>query len=234
MERQLTFDLRRAPALGRADFIVTPANAEALAMLDAPDRWPQGRLMLIGPDGAGKSHAASFWAALHGAEVVDARALSAADADALIGEGGALVVEDCHRAGGAAGAEQALFHLWNLAYAREALLLMTARGAPRDWGLSLPDLRSRLEATAQARFGAPDEVLIAAVLVKLFADRQLSVAPDLIDWIALRLDRDLGAARRFVAALDDRAMAEGRAVSRRLAADLLDNPEAPDASSPPP
>lgn len=229
MSRQLTLDLTTAPAHARADFLPAPANAAALAALDAPQDWPQGRMLLIGPDGAGKSHLAAFWAAENGARRVKASSLRPEAADPLATEGGALVVEDADRAGRAAGAEQALFHLWNLCGPRDCLLLLTARTAPRDWGLVLPDLRSRMDAMPQVRLGPPDEALLSAVLVKLFADRQLAVPAGLIDWLVLRMDRDLGLARRLVAEIDRAAMAAHGPVTRRIAADLLDKLSAADA-----
>lgn len=223
MARQLTFDLTGPPALGRDDFLVAAANAPALAALDRPADWPGGRLLLIGPEGAGKSHLAAFWAAGNGAGRIAAAALRPEAADALLPEGGALVVEDAHRAGGAAGAEQSLYHLWNLAPARRALLLLTASTAPRDWGLTLPDLRSRMDAVAQAHLGPPDEALLGAVLVKLFADRQLQVAPEVIAALVPRMERDLGLARRLVAAIDEGALSAGRAITRPLALATLEN-----------
>ena len=223
MARQLTLDLSTPPALGRADFLVTAANADIVAALDAPQNWPQGRMLLIGPEGAGKSHLAAFWSAENGARRIQARALRPESLDDLMPEGGALAVEDVHRAGGAAGAEQALFHLWNMAGQRDGLLLLTARCAPRDWGLMLPDLRSRMDSMAQLRLGPPDEALLQAVLVKLFADRQMAAPPAVIDWLALRMDRDLGLARRLVAAMDARALSDRRPVTRALAAEMLDN-----------
>ena len=197
-------------------------------MIDAPASWPQGRLILTGPDGAGKSHIASFWAAERAAPIRPASGLAEDDADPLATAGGAVVIEDADRAAGNAAAERALFHLWNLGAQRGCLVLMTARAAPRDWGIALPDLRSRLDATAQIRLGAPDESLLAAVLVKLFADRQLAVPAGLIDWLVRRMDRDLGLARRLVAGLDAAALAQGGPVTRRMAADLLDKLTPPD------
>ena len=229
MIRQLPLDLTVPPAHARADFLPAPANRDALAMLDAPQSWPQGRLLLIGPEGAGKTHMAAFWAAENGARRVAAADLRPEAADLLAAPGGAVVVEDADHAGRAAGAEQALFHLWNLCPPRGCLLLLTARGAPRDWGLALPDLRSRMDAMAQVRLGPPDEALLAAVLVKLFADRQLAVPAGLIDWLVLRMDRDLGLARRLVAAIDREAMAAKAPVTRRIAAGLLDKLSAPGA-----
>lgn len=210
------------PASSRDDFLITAANRDALAMLDAPERWPQGRLLLIGGPGAGKSHLVGFWAAEHGAHVCHGWTLSPENVDDLVRPGAALVVEDAHETGANPAAEQGLFHLWNLAGARGALLLITARTVPRDWGLALPDLRSRLETAAQAVLGPPDDALLRAVLVKQFADRQIQVAPEVVEWLGLRMDRDLGLARRLVAAIDRESLADRRAITRRLAAELLD------------
>lgn len=222
MARQLAFDLGHEPALGRDDYLVSPANALALAMLDQPQAWPQGRMLLIGPEGAGKTHLAAIWTGDHDAACLPARALDIAAADALAVPEGAVVIEDADGVAGLAGPEQALFHLWNLSAARGCRLLLTARDPVRDWGLSLPDLTSRMAATPAVRIEAPDEALLAAVLVKLLSDRQLSAPPGLIDWLTLRMDRDLGLARRLVAALDAEMMADRRPLTRGLAGDLLE------------
>ena len=222
MARQLTFDLSSEPALGRDDFLVAPANALAMAVLEAPASWPRGRMLLLGPEGSGKTHLAAIWAAAAGAALLPAHALRSDAADALAVEGGAVAVEDADRAGGPdGGVERALFHLWNLCEARGCRLLLTARLPPRRWRLTLPDLRSRMEAMPVTRIEPPDEALLAAVLVKLLADRQLTAPPGLIDWLVPRMDRDLGLARRLVAALDGETLAGHRALTRGLAGDLL-------------
>ena len=227
MSRQLTLDLGTAPALGRSDFLPAPANAQALALVDRPQDWPQGRLLLIGPEASGKSHIASFWAAEQGAVRVSADRLRPDLVDALTPEGGALAVEGAHRVAVAAGAEQALFHLWNLSAARGARLLLTARTPPRDWGITLPDLASRVGSAAAVRLGSPDEGLLAAVQIKLLADRQLYPGPGVVEALVRRMDRDLGLARRLVAEIDRMALAEGRAVTRPLALRALERLEGP-------
>ncbi|MFD1795552.1 chromosomal replication initiator DnaA [Paracoccus aurantiacus] len=221
MPRQLTLDLGHRPALGRDDYLVTPANALVMAALDMPDAWPQGRMLLLGPEGAGKTHLASIWAAETDAIWQEASALTPEKADRLAVENGAVVVENADLAAGLGAAEQAMFHLWNLCAARSCWLLLTARLPPRDWGLSLPDLRSRMSAMAVTRIQPPDETLLTAVLVKLFADRQLVAPAGLIEWLVPRMDRDLGLARHLVAALDTETMAERRGLTRTLAGDLL-------------
>ena len=219
MVAQLTFDLPVRPALGREDFFVSPANALAVATLDQPDLWPNGKLLLIGPEGAGKTHLAMVFAARTRAQVIEADDLAAAD----LPEAAALVIENADAAAGDPDAETALFHLHNHMTGRGGLLLLTATRAPRDWGLTLPDLQSRMEATATATLLPPDDALLGAVLVKLFADRQLQVAPGFIRWLVRRIDRSFATARAVVAALDAEALATKRPINSTLAATLLDS-----------
>lgn len=222
MTGQLTFDLPVRPALGREDFFVSPANAHAVAALDAPAGWPQGKLLLIGPAGAGKSHLAAVWAATSGATIIAARDLSENDAPRLAATG-AVVVEDAEKVAGLPELETALFHLHNVIAVAGGYLLLTAASPVKSWGLRLPDLASRMQATAIARLEAPDDSLLGAVLVKLFADRQVVVPPALIPYLVARIHRSFATARSVVAMLDARALALGRPISLALAAELLDS-----------
>ena len=136
-----------------------------------------------------------------------------------LAEHGRVAVEDVPRAGEAG--ERALLHLHNLLAARGGTLLMTGRGAPSRWGVALPDLASRIEAAGVARLEAPDDALLAALLVKLFADRGVQAPPALVTWLLPRMERSFAAAQRIVARLDALALAEGKPVSRALAARVL-------------
>jgi chromosomal replication initiation ATPase DnaA len=216
MAEQLAFPLPRLEARGREAFFVSPANAVAVAQVEAWERWPEGKLLLIGAEGAGKSHLAGIWAELSGARVVAAGAIGMADVPAFAE--GPVVIEDADRCAGRT--EAALFHLHNLMRAGGHALLLTARTPPRDWGLALPDLRSRMEATATATL-ALDDLLLAALLVKLFADRQIAPPPRLIDYCVKRMSRSFAAAQALVAALDERALATGRPIGVQLAAEVL-------------
>lgn len=221
MARQLTFDLPSRTALGREDFFVSPANAEAVALIEAWADWPGGKLALTGPEGAGKSHLVQVWAAESGAAVLAAGDLAGADIPALAARG-AVAVEDLEGLRPGEAGEVPLFHLHNLVLAEGGRLLLTGRTPPRDWPVGLPDLGSRLQATSVATLEPPDDALLAALLVKLFADRQLAVAPNVIAWLVPRIGRSFGAAQDVVNRLDRAALSEGRAVSRALAARVLD------------
>lgn len=220
MPKQLAFDLPSRTALGREDFFVSPANANAVAMVEGWRGWPSRKLALIGPSGAGKTHLTHVWAALSGARIVSAAALPRLDIPALAS--GHIAVEDVAVIAGNAEAETAMFHLHNLALAEGHSLLMTAHLAPPRWGLSLPDLKSRVEGTPAVIVESPDDDLLAALLMKLFADRQLSPTPETIPYLLRRIDRSFDMARRTVAALDEAALAQGREINRALAAEVLD------------
>jgi chromosomal replication initiation ATPase DnaA len=217
--RQLAFDLPVRTALGRADFFVSPANAAAVAATEAA-LWPNGRLVITGDPGAGKTHLAHVWAARSGAAVQGAR-------DPGEGLAPVLVIEDVDSIAGDPAAEEALFHRLNGVAAAGGRVLMTARVAPARTGWALPDLASRLSASGLARIDRPDDALLSAVLVKLFADRQLSVTPEVIALMVTRMPRSLAAAADIVAALDAASLAEGRAITRPFAAAVLDRLASP-------
>ena len=216
MIRQLAFDLPDLQAMTREHFFAAPSNALALQTVEGWRDWPGRKLLLVGPEGAGKTHLAHIWAALADAAILPAEGLPETDIAGLSGR--AVVVEDADRIG---GAEAQLFHLHNLATTTGALL-MTARTPPRDWGLRLPDLISRMQATPIAHLDSPDDALLSAVLVKLFADRQVAVPANLIPYLVSRMPRSIGAARALVAALDAQSLALGRPITRALAGEVLD------------
>lgn len=216
LPRQYPLALPHDARFGLEDYLLTPANAAAHALVTAFPRWPDRSLLLVGSPGSGKSHLAAIWRAQTGAQ----EAASAADAverTLAAEDGAALLLDDVDRSG---DEETALFHLLNAARERGVRLLLVARTAPTLLWPTLPDLASRLRALPVARLEEPDEAMVKAVLVKLLDDRQLSVDADVVDYVARQCDRSLGAARDMVEALDRESLARGRAVGRGLASDV--------------
>ena len=213
--RQLALALDHPESFAREDFLSGPSNAAALGLIEAWPAWPHRSVILVGPEGSGKSHLAAIWAQLAGARQVAARALEESAVPATLATG-AVVVEDV-----AVGAfdERARFHLLNLAGEEGAFVLLTARSAPT--GIAIHDLASRLRALPVVTMAIPDDALLRAVLVKLFADRQLAVDESLIGYLAVRIDRSFAAARSMVERLDDEAMRQKRPLTRSFAAEVL-------------
>jgi chromosomal replication initiation ATPase DnaA len=215
--RQLAFALSHAESLTRDDFLEGPANAAGLALIDAWPDWPNRVMMLVGPEGSGKSHLAAIWDYEAGARSIAAHALTPASVPGALATG-ALVVEDLDPAN---VDERALFHLLNLAREDEAYVLLTGRQLPSTFENGLRDLRSRLRAIPIVSMMPPDDQLLRALLVKFCADRQMSVDESVVGYLASRIERSFVAARSTVERLDAEALRLGRPVTRALAVELL-------------
>ncbi|MEL6966556.1 MAG: hypothetical protein AAGM04_04160 [Pseudomonadota bacterium] len=214
MEKQLSLHLPLAVGSARDDLVVTPANARAVSFFDDWPNWPTQLAILAGPVGAGKTHLATIWAESAGAEFRAPETTSDEPPDVS----GNIVVEGLQQG---AFSEVWLFHLINAARATGHTMLLTSRRWPADWGVALPDLRSRLRAAHLVELNEPDDDLLRGVLVKLFADRQVLVQPAVVDYLVVRMERSLACAQALVARLDGLALSQRRAVTRTLAAQAL-------------
>lgn len=213
--RQLALALSHAESFTRDNFLEGPANAAGLALIDSWPDWPNRIMLLLGPEGSGKSHLAAIWAEQSGARTASAHTLTAAEVPTALATG-ALVIEDLKSSD---IDERALFHLLNLAREEDAFVLITARMQPTK--IELRDLRSRLRAIPTVQLLPPDDHLFRALIVKFCADRQLAVDESVVSYLTSRLERSYAAARRTLELLDSEALRLGRPVTRALAAELL-------------
>lgn len=203
--RQLPLPLAAAKE-PRGPLIEDVSNAAARAWLADPARWPGGRLCLWGPEGVGKSHMladtaeARGWRLLHGPDLP------------ALPEPGPAALDDADCA-----PEEALFHLINANAARGLPLLLAGRAAPSRWPVVLPDLASRLAATAAVAVEEPSEALIEALLLRETAERQIRLPEATRAWLLRHLPREARAVRAAARRLDRLSLALGRAPSRALA-----------------
>lgn len=210
---QIPMNFQFRAATGQEDFLVTPANEDAVAWIDNWPDWPMRSLLLIGPSGSGKTHLAHVWQARNNARIIEARelhGLGIEEINALATH--PLVVENIETGLN----EEVLFHLFNLVQEKDGSLLLTATAPPGGWGLTLADLSSRLGTIPVASIEEPDDALFAALVIKLFSDRQLAVTPDVVQYIVQRLERSFAEARRFVMRLDNSALAKKRKITISL------------------
>jgi len=217
---QLAIDLPHRPALGRADFLVSDCNAAALQWIERWPDWPAPALVLHGPAGSGKSHLAELWRERSGGVLVAGEELLRSDPNELASRR-AVALDNAARA-----PEHALLHLYNCCAEAGARFLVVAQEAPASWPIALPDLASRLRAAPSVAIAPPDDRLLAAVLVKLFADRQVVVAPGVIGFLLRRMERSFAAAGALTKRLDRLALGAGRpitvALARRVLAEVAD------------
>jgi chromosomal replication initiation ATPase DnaA len=214
---QLTFSLPCRTALGRADFLVSDSNATAVAWLDRWPDWPPGALVLHGPPGCGKTHLLHLWCERASAVAVAGAGLDEAEVARLVTEcRHRVAVDDADRAG-----ERALLHLHNSCLEAGGSILIATRRPAASWSVAIDDLRSRLRAAATVGVGPPDDALLGAVLVKLFADRQLRVAPQVIGYLLRHMERSFAAAADIASRLDLASLRDQTAVTVPLARKLL-------------
>lgn len=213
--RQFALDLGHTVARSRDDLLVTPANAEAVAMVDRWPDWPSPFLVIAGPPGSGRSHLGQAWR-----ERADALALAPDDltASGLQDVARPILIDD---ADAVPLDETGLFHLLNAAVAKKSSALMTARTPPSLWPVRLPDLASRLKLAAVTALGSPDDALLAGVVTKLFADRQVEIEPHVLQFFLRRVERSLAAAARAADALDRAAMERKVRLTRALVAEVM-------------
>lgn len=215
--RQLVLELPHRSALEAEDFLVSRSNSAALQLIDAWPDWPHWAAIIEGPDGSGKSHLANVWRLRSNAGRAFAKTFADADV-AMLTSRGALLIEDLHEG---RGDERAMFHALNVARELKLSILFTSRLPAGDMDVPLPDLRSRLRALPSVAIQPPDDGLLQAVLVKLFADRQLDVDPSVVSYLCRHMERSFAAANRTVAEIDRLALAMQRKVTRALAAKAL-------------
>jgi chromosomal replication initiation ATPase DnaA len=219
---QLVLPLPQRAVLTREDFVVSPANAQAVAFFDSWPNWQVSAAAIYGPSGSGKSHLAAIWKAASGAAVVSASSLGGELAP-LCAPGTAMIIEDIDTMPATPERDRALFVLLEHA-GFGAPILLTGKEPPAAWSTALPDLASRFSALLALPLWAPDDALLAGIARKLFADRQLAVPDAVISRMLQFLERSPAAVRDFVAQADAKALAEARPVNLALIRELLSGP----------
>ncbi|WP_147125602.1 DnaA ATPase domain-containing protein [Shimia ponticola] len=201
MTNQIPLPLDSATSYDRSQFLPTASHAAVLGMLAAPASWPQSKLVISGPASSGKTHLSHMHAEAHDVDLLTPCSSPTSGHSMAI-------VDDADRVAGNAEAEEWLFHLHNNTLGSGGHLLMTAESAPSRWGIHLPDLASRMQATHIAQIAAPDEPLLEALLLKHFSDRQVIPKPGVTAYLTKHMDRSFAAAATIVARMEAISRAE--------------------------
>jgi len=212
---QLTLPFPHDPGYTALDFLPDSSNQDALAWLDRPQDWPDRRLAVWGEGGCGKSHLLHVRARDSGFPLLEGQALRRLD---VMPQSGGLMLDDADTI----AEEHLLLHLLNTARDRGLRLLMSGRTPPARWPVRLPDLSSRLRAITAVEILPPSDALLRSLLMRMVADRQLTVGEAVQDWLLLRLPRSPGALREAVARLDRESMIRQQPITRSFAAKVLD------------
>ena len=223
--QQMPLPLAFVPAQSAGDFVQGPQNQAAYDAITKDRREPL-RLAISGPPGAGKSHLASIWGKrtgavrLNGVDLTDEIVASMPAHSAIVIEAADMIADQ--------DGQRLLFHALNLTQAENVPLLLTGRTPPARWQIGIPDLVSRVQAMQHIAISEPDDTLLSSILAKLFADRQMTVGEEVVNYLVLRMERSFAAAERTVEQLDRLALAKKRPITRPLAAELFEMDLKPD------
>ena len=210
---QLALDLRYRTAVGREDFLVSPSNAEAVAWVDRWPDWPSSTVLLVGPPGCGKTHLGQVWR-----EAANAVEYEGNETVLAMDSGPRVFVDNTEYG----NRDQEILHLFNNVVSAGGYLLFAVTTPPVRWKKRLPDLTSRLSAAPNIRIHSPDEKLVAAVMVKMFADQKLGVSTEVLDYLLNRMERSFEAARNLVGLLNNASLENRRGITIPLARQVFE------------
>jgi chromosomal replication initiation ATPase DnaA len=213
-DNQLPLPFTHQPGYNPADFVPDASNAEALAWLDRTRDWPDRRLLLWGEAGCGKTHLLHIWTAATGATLIPGPYLC--NRPLRLPRAG-LAIDDADRA----PEETELLHLLNLAREQAIPVLLAGHDPPSRWPTRLADLASRLRAITAVRIGPAEPELLRRLLMRLLADRQLTLPRGMQSRLLLNLPRTPAALRNAVAHLDHVAWHSGGRIPQSAVTDLF-------------
>jgi len=222
LSEQIPLPFTTSPALGDSDFLITEANREAVAWIERWPEWPAPAVVIYGPKGCGKTHLAHIFHGRTAGRLIDERQLSQCSPDTVLDDNLAVIIDNADEIVGQ-GFQEDVLHLYNLAREHGRQVLLTACGPPGSWSISLPDLSSRLNSCPAIGIKAPDDAMMAALLVKLFHDRQITVDADVIYFAVSRMERSFEAARNLVVKLDRVSQSAKRKISVSLVRAVMTN-----------
>lgn len=192
---QIPLDLTPVPDFTFERFIEAPSNAGALAVVKSWPAWPAPAILLLGPEGTGKTHLGEAWLKESGGVFLD-------DADTL--------------------SEDDLFGTINRALRGEIPgLLLASRRPPVEWAVRLPDLRSRLSAMPKIEVFEPDDESLKPITKALFERRGREVGRDVVDYLLNYTDRSISALQETIRRIDEAASSAKVDVTKVFASKVL-------------
>lgn len=229
---QLPLEFIPEPYMGKEDFMIAVCNFEAFKLVDSWPDWPFFAICIYGPQGCGKTHLATIFAHTVSTLTHWPYKIPCIKAKDVCFESleyfnlcQCLIVEDLDEQID----NEALFHLYNHYRNEGGYILFTSQQAPARMHFSLPDLQSRMNIVPSVEINEPDDEMLSALFIKLFTDRQITVAPEVINYMLHNTQRSFAYACKLVAEIDNISLAKKRAVTIAIVKEAInvlnDNPQ---------
>lgn len=227
---QNIFEFTQKPYMGSDNFIVSGCNEAAFKAIMSWPEWLYFALYLYGPKGCGKSHLAALFAQkimASKAKIFEIKTLKAEkikrmSVEKLFEESPYIIIDDLNESVD----NEALFHIYNYYRDNGGNILFLAERAPKHINFKLPDLASRMRAVPAIEISEPDDEMLSVLLFKLFDDRQIKVAPDVLKYALKYMTRSFEYAQKLVAETDRISLIKKSAITIgtiKEAMELLDS-----------
>jgi len=209
---QLLFNLKKKKIYEKDDFLVSSSNKEAYKLIDRWPKWPSRKIIIYGDTGTGKTHLSNIWQKKTSASVLNLNKFKKIRFDNFFLKKKSFIIEnisnffDKINKSEKEHLEKHLLHFYNLIEEKKGYLILTASNSPKFWGISLPDLKSRILSSINVKIKKPDDELLSSVLIKLFLDKQILIDKKIIKFIVYRSERSLTNLQKIVNKIDKQSL----------------------------
>lgn len=200
------------------DLVISPSNLAVYNLLNLWPNWHAPIAAIIGGYGSGKTHFASIWQKK--SKALAFSALELREASEAINNGYNILIENLNTSH---LDEQTLFHLCNnVKQNQHSFILITALTRLSSWQVGLADLASRLKTIIEVIIEDPDDMLLKAILVKLFSDRQIIIEQTVLTYMISRMERSFNFANKLVDMCDEEGLKRQTKITKHIAKIALD------------
>ena len=208
---QQIFNFENNKSLNANDFFVSRSNYYAYQLVNSWPKWEKKIVNICGEKYSGKSHLSNIFIQKFKWRIIYANTLNNETLNSLkVYEN--IVLENFSKSVN----ENLIYSLFNLMDQDNKYLVINSQIPINEIDFKLDDLKSRLKNCLVAKIQNPDDEMIYALIVKNFADRQISLDKKLIDFIIKRIDRSYGKIFEFIYKIDEISLKKKKSINLNI------------------